>query len=249
MRTMCSLVLVVVLVSMTDGRSACIEKNTRKNKSRIALRTLKQVEAPVLTTGTGAVLLELTSRAWIKGPKGIELLATLHSGNEQPDRVAIWRETGKRYSLLKTIWGPEGGQSAGGVGLPKGFRYRGEYFIHIVKFVSGTGNIHEDSFFWIAPDGALHDVKFVTGAESYKGLQHGEAVLKGENEIFEDEKLSFEFGIWHHGDANCCPTAGMVTGTFKLLGRKKINTKTRRWWSNFQIVPAKFEREEIETTD
>jgi hypothetical protein len=49
-------------------------------------------------------------------------------------------------------------------------------------------------------------------------LAPGEGVWKGLWETFKDDKLEFSFGIWKEHDANCCPSAGLVNGTYTIVG-------------------------------
>jgi hypothetical protein len=125
---------------------------------------------------------------------------------------------------------------------PEVFRLSGEYFIHLMLLCSGTAYLHRDSFVWVAPDGTLHGVKFAAPAVQYRGLREGESVWKGEVNVFLDDDATFRFGIWREGDANGDPSGGQVIGRYKLIGDKHYDFATKKWSTDFQIVPADFKR-------
>ena len=85
-------------------------------------------------------------------------------------------------------------------------------------------------------------VDFIHAPQTYKPyLKTGEGVWKGEGNIFSPEKLAFEFYIWKEGDANCCPSAGYVTGEYEL---QKQNTP--EGLETWRIVAKSFQRHTVE---
>jgi hypothetical protein len=61
---------------------------------------------------------------------------------------------------------------------------------------------------------------------------------------FSDSGLEFEYYIWNEGDANCCPTAGKVTGTFKLMKETKFDS-VRGWYDEWSMTVDKAMRTPI----
>ena len=91
------------------------------------------------------------------------------------------------------------------------------------------------------PDVKLEEVEFIPASESFKEkLAKGEGVWKGVGSTFTDDGLFFNFEIYKDGDANCCPSAGKVTGTYKL--ERKPDGKLR-------IIMDKVKREPIADSD
>jgi hypothetical protein len=48
-------------------------------------------------------------------------------------------------------------------------------------------------------------------------LAASETVRHPGRNFFSDDGLEFEFQIWNSNDQDCCPTAGQVTGTYKIV--------------------------------
>lgn len=150
-----------------------------------------------------------------------QFLVTLHRGKDRRDRLAVWKPVGdyyQRVEFMEGLYPP-------GIGwfLPVSiFRYDVTRFLHITLRYSGTGYNTEETVFAISRD-TLIPVKLFIGPE-YSGvdLMPGESVQDGVFNNFSDDKLEFTYGIWNEMDAHCCPTAGKVTGTYR------INRKTKR---------------------
>jgi hypothetical protein len=94
----------------------------------------------------------------------------------------------------------------------------------------GTAYEHEDDFYRIE-SGRLTELATPEGLPLV--LAPGEGVWKGFSESFKDDRLEFEFGIWKGGDANCCPTAGRVKGTYTIVG-DELKYAT---WNRFEANP------------
>ena len=61
-------------------------------------------------------------------------------------------------------------------------------------------------------------VEIESPADWYKGkLAPSETVRHPGRNFFSDGGLEFEFQIWKSNDRDCCPTAGQVTGTYKVV--------------------------------
>jgi HEAT repeat protein len=213
--------------------------------SALRLLSLAQVESPIPPAQGQRSAFVRAAKVDIAGPNGISLIATIHRSDDGGDVLRIWKQAGERYRLLyKKDEATEPGMS--GYEEPEGFRLGSEYFVHLMLLFSGTGYMHEDTVLWIAPDATLHPVEFVPPATKYKRrLGPREDIRKGENNDFEDDKATFEFGIWEPRDPNCCPSGGTVTGHYRLTGQKHYNPATKRWSAQFRIGAADFDREPI----
>jgi hypothetical protein len=208
------------------------------------LKTLQQIEEPVLAAEGQSESHAEAHKTNLRGPDGISLVATVNA-SDFGTVVHIWNPVGSGFRLLHEIVSAN---------VPtfaryevEGFRFSGEYFLHLAHVYSGTGYFHDDNFLWIAPDATLHSVKFSAPASEYSGLREGEGVWKGEANDFHDDGATFEFCIWKDGDANCCPSAGRVKGIYKLTGGKHFDSETKQWSGHFQIAPANFTRLSPET--
>lgn len=89
----------------------------------------------------------------------------------------------------------------------------------------GTAAFVEERIFRVLPDFdpnskrrvKLEKVEFVRPDASYKSqLREGEGVWKGVQSVLDHHGMAFEFYIWNRGDANCCPSAGRVTGRYNI---------------------------------
>lgn len=73
-------------------------------------------------------------------------------------------------------------------------------------------------------DPPLKEVKVISPADTYRPqLKEGEDIRTGVRSRFSKEGLYFEFYIWNRDDANCCPSAGKVNGTYKLVRDENNN--------------------------
>jgi hypothetical protein len=97
----------------------------------------------------------------------------------------------------------------------EGFHYQGKGYLHIMELSAGTGYEHTDEIFRIE-SGGLHPIAMPQGLPPV--VAPNEGVWKGLMQGFEDDYLTFAFGIYNGGDANCCPTAGWATGTYTIVG-------------------------------
>jgi hypothetical protein len=74
-------------------------------------------------------------------------------------------------------------------------------------------------------------------------LGPGEGAWKGEFNVFSDNRLLYEFFIWNETrDANCCPSAGVVTGTYRVVHAQRFYEPQQRWVSAYRIEVASFQR-------
>jgi hypothetical protein len=211
------------------------------------LLTLADLERSVPPNDDHSGLRILDSKVDLAGPNGIPFVATVHKSADDGDLLRIFRAVGDGYRLARQFEDQGGdGPSTSGYERPEGFRLRDEFFVHVMLQTFGTGNFHQDTILWIAPDGSLHDVTFVAPATIYKNrLRKGEGIWKGEVNQFTFSGASFGFWIWRNGDANCCPSGSEVTGEYRLLGAKRFDAATKRWSANFRIEPANFERNAV----
>jgi hypothetical protein len=90
--------------------------------------------------------------------------------------------------------------------------------------IPGTGSQIYEDYFWFGPDGP---VRINTGpiSEALKSiLPEGLGVWKGGG--LDMKSLKYHMPVWKEGDANCCPTGGMVDISFRLeAGRLLITRK------------------------
>lgn len=127
------------------------------------------------------------------------------------------------------------------------FHFQGEDFVHVTTNPAGSGAFVTDSVFWIAPDATMHEIEFESAAEEFQAMvDPQESVLNGGSGLICDGgELRFEFYIANDADAHCCPTAGKVTGNYKLVGKKKFDPITKEYSSTFRMVVEEYLRTEI----
>ena len=137
-------------------------------------------------------------------------------------RFTLYACDGGRY--LRRVGIDLGRSDSGWFEAPRWFRHdvvdsdRGVQFVAVARGVDGTGAFHDEHVWSIDHRGVVTPVDFVPAPKSYTpALAAGEQICKGEGDHFADGLLTFVFEIWKPGDGNCCPTAGRVTGTYRVL--------------------------------
>jgi hypothetical protein len=137
-------------------------------------------------------------------------------------RFTLYARVGDRYARRVGI--DLGRSDAGWFDPPVWFHHRvvdssaTPRFVAVTRWYDGTGRFHTPRIWSLDAHGGLQPVDFVPAPKTYAPrLAAGEEVAKGESDRFADDELSYAFDIWNHGDANCCPTAGRVTGTYRVL--------------------------------
>jgi hypothetical protein len=189
----------------------------------------------------------LTEDTW----NGGELFLTVHqrptsrSATSDPEfTAAIYFKVGDRLKLMRRLnsmaFGSSFFQKPVVVWVPVNGTERRQ-LIQITEIQSGTGRYTREHVFETivmpvrvsrrAPGLDLKEVEFIPAAESFQAhLAKGEGVWKGVTSRFTTDGLFFDFYIWNDGDANCCPTAGTVNGTYKVErqpdGRLRISMDT-----------------------
>lgn len=172
---------------------------------------------------------------------------TLESAEVLVSHYSIGTKRQPREILLLWVKKPEGYEFAykleSGIGesfnKPILFAASNFHFVNISTEPTGSGGFVVDQFLWFAPDGSVHPVEFQQASEVYEGLAKSDEVLLtgGEKEFFyQDGEMKFEFWLGREGDPHCCPSGGMVAGTYKLVGAPKYDSFTRRYKANFQIL-------------
>jgi hypothetical protein len=179
------------------------------------LLTRAEIEAePAAGTGQRRVLT-------LAGPDAATVLAVYEQQPDEGDALTIWTPVGDRYRAARRIEGP-GDLGLGHIEPPRRFAFRGGVFLHIQVRFSGTGGLHEDEILHLRPDGGLEPVAFRQAPEALSArLAPGEGIWKGAAYEFSDDRLAFEVHVWKDGDANCCPTAGRITGTYTIERRTR----------------------------
>ena len=177
------------------------------------------------------------------------LMAQIYSvGSQRHPReiLLVWQHSGRDFRLAHKI------ESFAGETFqkPELFKVNEFEFINITTEPAGSAGFVNDTMLWIAPDGTLHEVEFRQASEVYEGLaEPGQIALTGgEKEFFyEDGTMKFEFALAAHGDPHCCPSGGIVSGNYKLVGEPKFDNFTRKYKSNFQLKIDDFQYTALRT--
>jgi hypothetical protein len=146
--------------------------------------------------------------------------------------------------LLKTM-------NSTGFEPPVLFHYYGENFVHVSTTPEGSGGFVTDTIFWVAPDATMHEIDFENAAEAYEHkVEAQEIVLAGGSGVnCKGGKLKFEFYIAKNADPHCCPTAGKVTGNYRIIGKGKFDPSTKQYSSTFKMVVTQYLRTPISSDE
>ncbi len=155
--------------------------------------------------------LEVSDQFETTASDGTQLFTVLHRGTARGDLLRIWNVRGGSHFLIKEQKGEDFGVQLSA----EAFHYQGKEYLHVMKLWAGTGYEHTDEIFRIE-SGGLNPIAMPQGLPPVVAPHKG--VWKGLMQDFEDDDLTFAFGIYNVGDANCCPTAGWATGTYTIAG-------------------------------
>ncbi len=192
-------------------RTKKVEEDARLTRTRSYTRD--EVLASIAPDPDHTSPLEVSERLETKSPDGTVVLTVVFAGQNRGDLLRVWSVRGGRYRLLREKDAEEGvwHLSAGT------FHFGSKVYLHLMAVYSGTGSQHSDEFFRVE-SGGLTPIKTPQGLPLK--LAADEGVWKGFDETFRDQDLSFAFFIWKQGDANCCPTAGLVKGKYTIVGNQ-----------------------------
>lgn len=154
-----------------------------------------------------------------------EFLITLHAGKDRPERLVFWKKVGDDHYQRLKVMEPESPDFAGQhFEAPITFTakvqvYGGQYdetelFVDVPM---DEWRSHTDRVFVIDRD-ELHPVVIESPEKWYKDkLGPRESVRYPAGNSFSNSHLEWTFGIWNADNPMCCPTAGRVVGTYKVI--------------------------------
>jgi hypothetical protein len=205
-------------------------------------KSLDDILKPIMYSDESSIVMELKWKIIFTSKSNDEFLVSIHGGGKNynaPFTASIYKKNIDGYKQIRYF-------ETNGDGLflePNHFLFQSSNsadtveIIHFSELTYGTGNFIKEHMFSISSTGELSEVEFMPAPKSYKDkLKKGEGIWKGEMNQFSDNGLSFTFHIWNDNDANCCPTAGKVTGSYTI---EKIDD------NKFKIEASSFQRHNI----
>ncbi len=169
-------------------------------------------------------------------------LLTLHTDRDRPDQLNIWKKVKGGFKHINTLETDEG-EYHGYIDKPIIFHMNGETFICIQNYSGGNGGYHDDSVYVVTDHGDLQHVDFIAATNECDSLlRDGETIWNGVSNDIADDTLSFSFGIWEKDDAHCCPSGGMIDGTYKLEKTKTYDPISRKEKVSYRIKVGDCER-------
>ena len=176
---------------------------------------------------------------------GVQLPVTLHRGKDRGDLLVIWRQVGEKYQKLESM--EAGGAGWDWFGKAKSFRFNDDVFVEIPQEFSGTSGLVKQTIFAVPPFNTLAPVQIQPADEWYKDkLKTDETIMNGSSFTASDNRLEFMFYIWNSGDGHCCPTAGLVRGTYKITKSDPIfDPQTKTLVSKYVMSVATATREPV----
>ena len=174
----------------------------------------QQIIAPIPPDANHKYPLKLALFAPIAG-----YAVTLHTGKDRPERIVFWKVADDKYQKVMLMESdPDSGEH---FQVPTSFN-------SIVEYAPGESFVDAAT---LGPRGVTDRVLHIDNVEDhwqgveiespedwYKDkLAPSETVRHPSRNFFTDRGLEFEFQIWNSNDQDCCPTAGQVTGTYKIV--------------------------------
>ncbi len=200
-----------------------------------ALMSKQQILAPIQSGVEGNHPLELKWEATEQTSESATLMVSIHdspSPEEHDQRAGIYLQVKNKFKILKQI------ETSGYFLQPNFFRAQNDLFLQISEVQMGTGNEKTEHIYYILPVGGIKKVSFIPAPQSFAGhLKDGELIRKGENNRLTDNGLFFEFSVWNPGDANCCPSAGRVKGTYALKCIDPVKNEFQITMDMFTRIP------------
>jgi HEAT repeat protein len=171
-------------------------------------------------------------------------LVTLHKGQDRGDRLAIWKTAGddryQRTQLMEANVDVDESISPPELFNPKG-QPNGEN-TRFLYLVSGTRRFADETVF--AVDTYAHELRPVEIEPPEKAyasmLKPGEQWTPYNVNYFTDDQVPrFKVTLAKKTDPDCCPTAGQIVGTYKIVedvqpGSDPLKPPVRSW----KFVPA-----------
>jgi HEAT repeat protein len=176
--------------------------------------TKQQIIAPIPADANHNYSLKLALFVPISG-----YVVTLHTGKDRPERLVFWKAVDDKYQKVK---------------LMESDPNSGEHFQVPTSFGAVIESPPPDSFVDVTTversgitdrvlpidydEDQWQPVEIESPADWYENkLAPSETVRHPGRNFFSDGGLEFEFHIWNSNDQDCCPTAGQVTGTYKIV--------------------------------
>ncbi len=156
-------------------------------------------------------------------------LLSLHRGRERGDRLVFWKRVDEnKYRGVKIMESDAFVLTDGRFLTPKVFRAsvqvigegnkfnEGQAFVDVPQNGCNTWCVI-DNVFTIRGDEVV-PVEIESPEKWYEPkLKRGESTWHSNSNTFVDDRLSFAFSIWAGEDPHASPSAGEVTGTYKII--------------------------------
>ncbi|HYB91658.1 MAG TPA: hypothetical protein VEC38_11500 [Candidatus Binataceae bacterium] len=145
---------------------------------------------------------------------------TLHVGKDRPERLVFWKITDDKYQ--KIVLMESDLDSDEHFQVPIGFQSimepSGEWESFVDVATVGRHGVTDRVLHIDNEEHQWQPVEIESPEDWYKDkLAPSEAIRHAGRNFFSDGGLEFAFLIWNANDPECCPTAGEVTGTYKIV--------------------------------
>ena len=229
------------------AQQAALAEEKREQAADEAAHPQPPQPPPVPQYSKDQIIAPIPADANYKYPLTLALFApisgytvTLHTGKDRPERLVFWKVADDKYQKVVAMESNLDSE---------------EHFQVPISFDSRIGSPPPDSFVDVATlarggvtDRVLHidddedkwqPVEIESPEDWYKDkLAPSETVRHPGRNFFSDDELEFEFQIWNPNDQDCCPTAGQVTGTYKIVRAQPSIIEAPGFFSEHTIVVA-----------
>lgn len=205
---------------------AALAEQKREEQADEAAHPEPPQPPPVPQYSKDQIIAQIPADANYKYPLTLALFApisgyavTLHTGKDRPERLVFWKVADDKYQ--KVVAMESNLDSEEHFQVPISFDSTIESpppdsFVDVP--ILGRRGVTDRVFHIDYDEDQLQPLEIESPEDWYKDqLGPSETVRRATRNFLSDGSLEFAFLVWNANDPECCPTAGDVTGTYKIV--------------------------------
>jgi hypothetical protein len=201
-------------LAASTTRIKAVEAKVAADRERreTTAQTLEQIKAPIARSQDSSEELRSQSVEDVISTDD-RFLISIHRAANMDSRLELWQKRGDKYLFFRSL-DVEGGVSD--VGRWELFQFKGNTFLHVPIYYSGTGMHREDHFFRVDfPKSSFDEVKYLNAVQEFK-RQPSEYIRKGEQLEISDDSIQFMFFLWRDDAPPGTGITDGVKGTYTI---------------------------------